>query len=121
MSNGRYERELRKHLENNGYIVVRAPASGAGADRPLPDLFWSRPTETAIAAELKTRKEDIAYLSKDEIDALSEFAAAFNANPRIILRVKQDTSYYVIDPKDGHETENSIRVEKEDAYTTIEP
>jgi len=121
MNGSKYERQLCNYLDRQGYHVVRAPSSGGGTERDLPDLFWSKAGETAVAAELKTRKDDIAYVSLDEIRPLAEFAAAFNAHARIVLRVKGEKKYYLIDPRDGHETDNSVRVEKADAYHVIEP
>jgi len=121
MSNGRYERQLANYLNGQGYHVVRAPSSGGGTKRDLPDLFWSKPNKKAIAAELKTRSKKVAYVSHDEIESLTSFALAFNANPRLILRVKGDTSYYVIKPDDGHDTDESVRIERSDAEYTIDP
>jgi len=121
MSGSKYERELANHLDNLGYSVIRAPASGAATTRSLPDLFWSKADENAIAAELKTRKEEPAYLSKQEINDLQEFAMAFNAQARIVLRIKQDTSFYLINPIECETTGKSIKARRENAYTTIDP
>jgi len=121
MSNGRFERQLINYLDRQGYHIMRAPSSGGGTKRDLPDLFWSRPGEDAIAAELKTRQKDTAYVSKGELESLRGFAAAFDAMPRIVLRVKGDTSFYMIHPDDGTKTDQSIKVERDDAYRTIDP
>lgn len=112
MSNGRYERELANILDEQGYHILRAPASGAATTRELPDLLWGKAGHTPIAAELKTRTKEVAYLDKAEVEALGNFAAAFGAYPRIVFRIKGDTNYYVIDPEDAHPAEQSYRVEK---------
>ena len=121
MSGSTYERKLAKHLDSEGYHVVRAPSSGGGTKRSLPDVFWSKDNETAIAAELKTIQSAPAYVSHTEVESLQEFAAAFNAAPRLILREKGDTRYYVINPTDCVKTENSYRLDKDAATFTIQP
>ena len=121
MTGSNYERQLAKHLDTQGHHVVRAPSSGGGTKRSLPDVFWSKANETAIAAELKTIQSAPAYVSKDEVTSLVEFAVAFNAKPRLILREKGDTAYYVIKPGDCSKTENSYRLDKDAATFTIQP
>lgn len=121
MSGSNYERKLAKHLDTQGYHVVRAPSSGGGTKRSLPDVFWAKPNENAIAAELKTISNAPAYVSKDEVTSLVEFAVAFNAKPRLILREKGDTAYYVIKPADCSLTEKSYRLDKDAATFTIQP
>jgi len=119
---GRYERQLANYLDRQGYHVVRAPSSGGGTKRNLPDLFWSKTDKSAIAAELKTTSKDKAYYTSEEVESLSEFAAAFNAYPRLVARFKGDTSYYIADPKDVYKTpEGNLRVTKEEAIRTIDP
>ena len=122
MSNGRYERQLANHLDNLGYHVVRAPSSGGGTKRDLPDLFWSKSDENAVAAELKTTSKDKAYYTFEEVDALCEFATAFNAYPRLVARFKGDTAYYVENPAELYRTEEgNYRMTRETYSYTIEP
>ncbi len=119
---GRYERQLANHLDAQGFHVVRSPASGAGTTRQLPDLFWSKAGESAVAAELKTTSQDKAYYTSEEVNALCEFAAAFTAYPRLVARFKGDTSYYVCDPKDVYRTaEDNYRVTRDEHIYTIKP
>lgn len=122
MSGSRYERQLCNYMDSKGYHVVRAPSSGGGTKRSLPDVFWSKDGERAIAAELKTTSKDVAYFQQDEVESLLEFAAAFNAAPRLVARFKGDTSYYVCDPRDCEETENhTLKITTETEHYTIEP
>jgi len=122
MSNGRYERQLANYLDEMDYHVIRAPASGAATKRSLPDLFWSKSNESAIAAELKTTSKDMAYYTSEEVKSLNEFAAAFNAHPRLVARFKGDTSYYIADPKDVYKTpESNYRMTVDEAVRTIDP
>jgi len=122
MSNGRYERQLANYLDSSGYHIVRAPSSGGGTKRSLPDLFWSKADERSVAAELKTTSKTKAYYTAQEVTALKESAAAFNAHSRLVARFKGDTSYYVCAPRDLYRTNNgSYRVEKGDEIFTIDP
>jgi len=122
MSGSRYERELVNYLDAKAYHVVRAPSSGGGTKRSLPDLFWSKADERSVAAELKTTSKTKAYYTAQEVTALKEFAAAFNAHARLVARFKGDTSYYVCAPRDLYRTNNgSYRVEKGDEIFTIDP
>jgi len=123
MNGSDYERKLAKHLDSEGYHVVRSPASGAATKRDLPDLFWSKPDEKAIACELKATSQNVAYYEKQEVSALMEFGMAFNATPVLGARFKQDTTYYLWHPTDVRRT-NSGRYAADrdiDAYDTIEP
>jgi Holliday junction resolvase len=109
---GHYERQLAQILDEQGYHILRAPASGSATTRELPDLLWGKEGHTPVAAELKTRGQEVAYLDKDEVESLQNFAAAFGAHARIVFRIKGDTNFYVIDPKDAHPTDKSLRVDK---------
>jgi len=98
------ERELARILDTQGYKVIRAPSSGSATTRALPDLFFAKNGEKT-AIELKYTGEDRAYYTKEEVDALKEFAAAFNAYTRLVARFKQDTTWYSIDPRKAGRTE----------------
>jgi len=93
---GHYERKLAKHLDEQGYHVVRAPSSGGGTKRELPDLFWAKPSEAPIAAELKTTSQNVAYYDESEVAALQSFARSFDATPVLVARFKGDTTYYAV-------------------------
>jgi len=123
MSNGRFERQLVGILDSKGYHIMRAPSSGGGTKRNLPDLFWSKLDESAIAAELKTTSKEKAYYTSEEVESLREFAAAFSAHPRLVARYKGDTAFYLADPTDVHRTpeERNYRVTRDEAIRTIEP
>ena len=123
MNGSHYERKLAKHLDSEGYHVVRSPASGSATKRDLPDLFWSKPDEKAIACELKATSQKAAYYTESEVYSLVEFATAFNATPLLGARFKQDTTYYLWHPNEVRRT-NSGRYAADrdiDAYETIEP
>jgi len=122
MSGSRYERQLVNYMSDRGYHVVRAPSSGGGTKRSLPDAFWSKEGERSIAAELKTTRKDVAYFAEDEVTKLLEFATAFNAAPRLVARFKGDTTYYVCRPQDCEQTDaNTLKVTRETNHETIDP
>lgn len=104
MSGSDKERELARILDSQGYKVIRAPSSGSATQRALPDLFFAKNGEKT-AVELKYTGKDRAYYSQNEVEALKEFAAAFNAYVRLVARYKQDTTWYTIDPRKAGRTE----------------
>jgi len=95
MNGSHYERKLAQYLSQQGYKVVRSPASGGATERDLPDLFYAKPGERPVALELKATSQNVAYYDESEADSLQEFASAFFAYPRLCGRFKGDTSYYL--------------------------
>lgn len=86
----RTERQVINYLHENGWTVVRVPASGGGTDRDLPDVLVGGPGVT-LAAEVKSSSGGHIYVHKEEIDALQRFGEEFGAH--IGLIVKFDTEY----------------------------
>ncbi len=75
----RRERELVNELEE-GFAVMRAPASGAATDRELPDVL-AGDGEVFYAIEAKSSSGKPIYLSGEEVEALIYFAQNFGAKP----------------------------------------
>lgn len=105
MNGSRYERLLCRHLNNNGYHVVRSPASGGRTTRELPDVHYSKPGTQSTAVELKASSDSKAYYSPEEVKALISFSEAFNARPRLGARFKGDTSFYLAIPEECRQTD----------------
>jgi Holliday junction resolvase len=105
MTGSDYERALAKRLAEDGYHVIRAPASGSATTRALPDLAWGD-GERVVCAELKTTGQNVAYFDAAEVTALREFAVAFNAASRLVARFKGDTDYYCIAPEQARQTDS---------------
>lgn len=103
---GSYERLLANHLDSEGFHVMRAPSSGGGTKRDLPDIFWAKATEMPKAGELKTTKGNVVYYTEEEVSALKGFANAFSAQARLVARYKQDTTYYCHRIKDARRTDS---------------
>lgn len=81
----RAERGLVNWLAENGWAVMRAPASGSATDRDLPDVLFGD-GERFVAAEVKSSGEDIIYLDESEVDSLQYFADAFGAEAMAAVR-----------------------------------
>ena len=110
----RRERELVNALDDAGFAVMRAPASGAATDRELPDVLAGN-GETFYAIEAKSSAADPIYLSGEEVEALLFFARNFGAKARIAVRFDRE-NWYFFHPGDLYTTDaGSYRAKKETA------
>jgi len=100
----RRERELVNALDEAGFAVMRAPASGSATDRELPDVL-AGDGDVFYAIEAKSSSGDPIYLDNEEVYALvSVFAANFGATPRIAVRFDRE-DWYFFHPDDVHQTD----------------
>jgi len=107
------ERELATLLDMAGYHIMRAPSSGGGTKRDLPDLLWAQDGDL-WAAEMKYTGTDTAYYGEDEVAALERFAEAFGATPFLVARFKQDTTFYFRAPAEARRTdENNYAIDRD--------
>jgi Holliday junction resolvase len=110
----RRERELVNELDDRGFAVMRAPASGSATDRELPDVL-AGDGEQFYAVEAKSSSERPIYLTGEEVEALVYFARNFGAKPRIGVRFDHE-DWYFFHPADLHTTDGgNYRVRKETA------
>jgi len=110
----RRERELVNELDDAGFAVMRAPASGSATERELPDVL-AGDGETFYAVEAKSSAGDPIYLDGEEVEALLYFAGNFGAKPRIGVRFDQE-DWYFFHPGDLYTTDGgNYRVKKETA------
>ncbi|MDR5674547.1 Holliday junction resolvase, archaeal type [Halalkaliarchaeum sp. AArc-CO] len=110
----RRERELVNALDEAGFAVMRAPASGSATDRELPDVLAGN-GEEFYAIEAKSSAGDPIYLTGEEVEALVYFARNFGAKPRIGVRFDRE-DWYFFHPGDLYTTDaGSYRVKKETA------
>ncbi len=110
----RRERELVTALDEAGFAVMRAPASGSATERELPDVL-AGDGETFYAIEAKSSAGDPIYLSGEEIEALVYFARNFGAKPRVGVRFDRE-EWYFFHPGDLYQTDGgNYRVKKETA------
>jgi len=110
----RRERELVNALDESGFAVMRAPASGSATERELPDVL-AGDGETFYAIEAKSSAGDPIYLEGREIEALLFFAQNFGAKPRVGVRFDRE-DWYFFHPGDLYTTDGgNYRVKKETA------
>jgi Holliday junction resolvase len=110
----RRERELVNALDERGFAVMRAPASGSATDRELPDVL-AGDGDDFYAIEAKSSAGDPIYLDGEEVEALVYFARNFGAKPRIGVRFDRE-DWFFFHPADLHTTDaGSYRVKKEKA------
>ena len=98
MTGSQAERDLATALDACGWTVMRAPASGAGTGRDMPDVLaghavenatlGDRPLSLPMAIELKTTSSTTAYVDAAEVTALKRFAHDFGATPYLAAKFK---------------------------------
>ena len=110
----RRERELVNKLDEAGFAVMRAPASGSATDRELPDVL-AGDDGRFYAIEAKSSSGQPIYLDGEEVEALIYFAQNFGANARIGVRFDRE-DWYFFHPGDLYVTDGgNYRVKKETA------
>jgi Holliday junction resolvase len=110
----RRERELVNELDESGFAVMRAPASGSATERELPDVLAGN-GEDFYAIEAKSSAGDPIYLTGEEVEALVYFSQNFGANPRVGVRFDRE-DWYFFHPGDLYKTDGgNYRVKKETA------
>jgi len=110
----RRERELVNRLDDAGFAVMRAPASGGATQRELPDVLAGN-GDAFYAIEAKSSAGDPIYLTGEEVQALVYFAQNFGAKPRIGVRFDRE-DWYFFHPGDCYTTDGgNYRVKKETA------
>ncbi len=108
----RRERELVNKLDEAGFAVMRAPASGSATERELPDVL-AGDGEQFYAIEAKSSAGDPIYLDGEEVYALVYFSRNFGAKPRIGVRFDRE-DWYFFHPDDLYKTDGgNYRVKKE--------
>ena len=110
----RRERELVNRLDEAGFAVMRAPASGSSTDRDLPDVL-AGDGERFYAVEAKSSSGDPIYLDGGEVESLLYFSRNFGAKARIGVRFDRE-DWYFFHPGDLYTTDGgNYRVKKETA------
>ena len=110
----RRERELVNQLDEAGFAVMRAPASGSATDRDLPDVL-AGDGDRFYAIEAKSSSGNPIYLTGEEVEALIYFAQNFGAKARIAVRFDRE-DWYFFHPGDLYTTDGgNYRVKKETA------
>ncbi|MEW6063161.1 MAG: Holliday junction resolvase Hjc [Nanoarchaeota archaeon] len=93
----RTERELLHMLYKSGFAVVRSTGSGLSS-YPNPDLIASN-GKKYLAIECKSLKNNVKYLTKDDVKQLLDFSKRFKSEPWFGLRFNNE-GWYFLKPKD---------------------
>lgn len=110
----RRERELVNILHERGYAVMRAPSSGSGTERNLPDILAGDGSRF-YAFEVKASQDTQVYLDGEEIEALIYFTRNFGARARIAVRFDRE-DWYFFHPNDLYTTNSgNYRIKREKA------
>ncbi|MFB6138581.1 MAG: Holliday junction resolvase Hjc [Halobacteriaceae archaeon] len=110
----RRERELVNALDERGFAVMRAPASGSATERELPDVL-AGDGDAFYAIEAKSSAGDPIYLTGEEVASLVYFARSFGAKPRVAVRFDRE-DWYFFHPDDLHVTDGgNYRAKRETA------
>ena len=110
----RRERELVNLLDEAGFAVMRAPASGSATERDLPDVLAGN-GERFFAIEAKSSSGDPIYLDGEEVESLLFFSRNFGAKARVAVRFDRE-DWYFFHPGDLHTTDGgNYRVKLETA------
>ena len=110
----RRERELVNRLDEAGFAVMRAPASGSATERDLPDVL-AGDGEQFYAIEAKSSAGDPIYLDGDEVESLLYFSQNFGARARVGVRFDRE-AWFFFHPGDLYTTDGgNYRVKKETA------
>ncbi len=110
----RRERELVNLLDEAGFAVMRAPASGSATERDLPDVLAGN-GERFYAIEAKSSAGDPIYLDGAEVESLLFFSRNFGAKARVAVRFDRE-DWYFFHPGDLYTTDGgNYRVKLETA------
>jgi Holliday junction resolvase len=82
-----YERMLVNRFWDHGFAVMRAPSSSGTSKMPRPDvLAGSAEKGLILAVEIKTCRQDVFYVQKEQIDGLVEFARRIGGQPYLAVK-----------------------------------
>lgn len=98
------ERELLHKFWANGFIAMRAPASGS-MRYPCPDLLVGNALRK-LAIECKTTSSSKQYISSDQIENLKKFSSIFAAEAWVAVKFAGE-GWYFLNVEDLKQTEGS--------------
>ncbi len=101
------ERELLHKFWENGFVAMRAPASGA-IKYPCPDLLVANSVRK-LAIECKSTCSDKQYIAEAQVSSLKMFSELLGAEPwvavRFNMRSHESQGWYFISLDDLRETQ----------------
>ncbi|MCG3215911.1 MAG: Holliday junction resolvase [Candidatus Heimdallarchaeota archaeon] len=82
-----YERMIVNRFWDHGFAVMRAPSSSGTSKMPRPDvLAGSAEKGMMFAIEIKTCRQNVFYVQKEQIEGLMEFAERIGALPYLAVK-----------------------------------
>jgi len=81
------ERELARILWDNGFTVMRSPASGSAREDPQPDLLFSD-GNNVFGVECKRTSKDRVYIDREEAVELEAFCERFGLGCEALYAVR---------------------------------
>ncbi len=109
------ERELVHRLDDLGFAVLRAPASGSSTKLDRPDLVAGG-YGMHLALEVKTTGKATLYIQKASIDQLMRFSKRFGATPYLAVKFKhQHRGWVLIGPEGLIETRSGYKLTLKEA------
>ncbi len=82
-----YERTLVNRFWDYGFAVMRAPSSSGTSKMPRPDvLAGSAKKGMLLAIEIKTSRQNVFYIQKEQIEGLQLFADRIGAQSYIAVK-----------------------------------
>ncbi|MCK5282296.1 MAG: Holliday junction resolvase [Nanoarchaeota archaeon] len=104
------ERDLIHKFWANGWAAIRV--AGSGSTRyPSPDILAGNGVRR-LAIECKCTKDNVRYLTKEEIRELIEFSRIFGAETWIAIKFNK-TGWYFLSLEDIKETKNNYVITDE--------
>ena len=82
-----YERVLVNRFWESGFAVMRAPSSSGTSKMPRPDvLAGSTERNLLLALEIKTSRQNVFYIQREQIEGLIEFARRIGGQPYLAVK-----------------------------------
>ena len=82
-----YERTLVNRFWDYGFAVMRAPSSSGTSKMPRPDvLAGSAKKGMLLAIEIKTSRQNVFYIQKEQIEGLQLFADRIGAQSYVAVK-----------------------------------
>lgn len=82
-----YERTLVNRFWDYGFAVMRAPSSSGTSKMPRPDvLAGSAKKDLLLALEIKTSRQEVFYIQKEQIEGLQLFAQRIGAKSYVAVK-----------------------------------
>jgi Holliday junction resolvase len=125
-----YERTLVNRFWDYGFAVMRAPSSSGTSKMPRPDvLAGCAKKDMLLAIEIKTSRQEVFYIQKEQIEGLQQFSDRIGAQPYVAVKFVGKRMDYLFLSVPGSLTQskggsyrvaiNDLKADGVDFYTLI--